>query len=298
MRLRQLECFKAVMVAGTMTAAAKRIGTSQPGVSNLIASLEHEIGFRLFERQKGRLVPTPEANQFYQSVERIVSGVEDVRRTAKQISEGKHGSLTIAALPGFGLSVLPAVISDLRNDRPGARFKILTRSTDAVRMMIPSQQCDIAIVETPMEELVEEVEVLRFECVAAMPEDHPLTVHDVLTPELIRSEPLITLYHDHPTTLQIQRSFFAGGLPWDPIVESRFFVTNCELVARGAGISIIDPLTADQYLPRNIAVRRYQPRIVHEIMITLPGDGPHSRLAVDFVQALKDKVQPYLLNDE
>ena len=61
MRLRQLVCFKAVMMAGTMTAAAKQLHTSQPGVSNLIASLENEIGFKLFDRQRGRLVPTAEA---------------------------------------------------------------------------------------------------------------------------------------------------------------------------------------------------------------------------------------------
>ena len=297
MRIKQLECFKAVLVDGTMTAAAKRIGTSQPGVSNLIATLEHEIGFQLFERRKGRLVPTPEASYFYQVVERIVNNVEDARRTAKQIAAGKHGSLIVATLPGFGLTVLPAVINRLRRERPETRFKLLTRSTHAVRMMIPTQQCDIAIVETPVEEMTGNEEILRFECVAILPAGHPLTKNEVLTPEMMASEPIVALHDDHPTTQQLQRAFFTSQVPWAPAVEARFFVTNCEIVAGGSCISVIDPMTADQYEGDAITVRKFRPRIVHEVAVTFPGAGPHSRLAGDFVAHLKEAVQPYLLLD-
>ena len=48
MNVRQLECFRAVMTSGTMTRAAELMEISQPAVSNLVASLEYEIGFKLF----------------------------------------------------------------------------------------------------------------------------------------------------------------------------------------------------------------------------------------------------------
>ena len=61
MKFRQMECFRELMVAGTVTAAAKALGISQPSASSLITNLERELGFALFKRTKGRLVPTPEA---------------------------------------------------------------------------------------------------------------------------------------------------------------------------------------------------------------------------------------------
>ena len=296
MKIRQLECFKAVMETGTMTAAAQRLNTSQPGVSNLIGALEHQIGFELFKRQKGRLSPTPEARQFYHIAERIVADVESAHNTARLIADGKHGNLTIATLPGMSLTAIPPVVDRLRKERPHVRFKILSQSTDAVRLMIPSEQCDVALVETTADTYVGVTEILRFECVAALPADHPLASQDEITPNLLAGEPLATLYQDHPTTQQLQRAFVASQLPWTPGVESRLFATCCELVAHGGSVSLVDPMTAEKYADRGVVTRRFVPRIVFEVALTLPGDGPHSRLAKDFIAAFKDYVAPYLLD--
>ncbi|MEM7747249.1 MAG: LysR family transcriptional regulator [Pseudomonadota bacterium] len=295
MRLRQLQCFREVMVSGTMTAAAKRLNTSQPGVSNLIAALEHEIGFELFERKKGRLIPTPEARHFYQNAERLVAELEEARRAARQIADGKRGFLTVATLPGMGLSILPKVISELRLDRPDTRVRILSRSTHAVRMMIPSEQCDVAIVETPIDDLAGHSEVFQFECIAIMPSDHALSELEIITPEAIGKESLVSLYSEHPTTVQLERAFFGRHVRWDPVVQSRLFATCCEIVASGGGIAIVDPMTAARYAGENLVVRRFEPQIIFEFAITLPGDGPYSRLTKEFVARLKSEMQPFVL---
>lgn len=60
MDVRQIEAFHAVMTSGTTARAAQVLRISQPAVSKAIASLERAVGFALFDREKGRLVPTPE----------------------------------------------------------------------------------------------------------------------------------------------------------------------------------------------------------------------------------------------
>ena len=295
MNLRQLECFTAVMATGTMTAAARQIRTSQPAVSNLIAKLEHDVGFSLFKRQKGRLVPTPEAHHFYRVAERIVSDMQGAREAAVQIADGKFGQVTIATLPGLGLNLVPSAIRDMRKDRPDTRFRILTRSTEAVRMMIPSEQCDVAIIDAPVEIYSGLTERLRFECVAVLPKHHSLARHDVLTPKLLFDQPLVTLFPEHPTTIQLQQAYFADQTAWRPVVESRFFATSCELVGQGAGVSVVDPITAHWYSSKVVA-RPFLPQIILELAVTLPGEGPHSRLARDFVKVLTDQAEPFRLS--
>ena len=58
MKFRQIEAFRFIMLRGTTAAAAAEMHISQPAVSRLLADLEDHLGFRLFERKKGRLLPT------------------------------------------------------------------------------------------------------------------------------------------------------------------------------------------------------------------------------------------------
>ena len=61
MNLKQLKAFRAVMVTGSVSEAARSLFRTQPTVSALIAGLEAEIGYPLFERRSRRLHPVPEA---------------------------------------------------------------------------------------------------------------------------------------------------------------------------------------------------------------------------------------------
>jgi DNA-binding transcriptional LysR family regulator len=71
MNLKHIEAFRAVMLAGSMTAAAKELFTSQPNISRLITQLERETGLLLFQRSGVRLIPTSEGNAFFREVERL-----------------------------------------------------------------------------------------------------------------------------------------------------------------------------------------------------------------------------------
>ena len=61
MNIRQLEAFRAIMVARSTIGAAELLNLSQPAVSRLLSQLEASLKLTLFDRSSGRLVPTPEA---------------------------------------------------------------------------------------------------------------------------------------------------------------------------------------------------------------------------------------------
>jgi len=77
---RQIEVFRTIMRCGTLTSAAQALNVSQPALSQLLLHAEDQLGFPLFRRLRGRLVPTPEAMQLFPEAERLHRDLESFRR--------------------------------------------------------------------------------------------------------------------------------------------------------------------------------------------------------------------------
>ena len=82
---RHLEAFRAIMRTGTVTGAGAMLGVSQPAVSRLLSQTERLAGFPLFERVRGRLVPTATAQALHEETERIFTGIEEVSALAARL---------------------------------------------------------------------------------------------------------------------------------------------------------------------------------------------------------------------
>jgi DNA-binding transcriptional LysR family regulator len=79
---RQIEAFRALMLAGTTTAAAEVMRVTQPAVSRLLADLQAALKLTLFDRRGTRLVPTSEALALYDEVQRSFVGLDRIAAVA------------------------------------------------------------------------------------------------------------------------------------------------------------------------------------------------------------------------
>src|SRR5690606_19395695 len=95
MNLRHMEVFRAVMLTGGVSGAAQLLHISQPAVSKMLMQSQRNLGFALFERVKGRLVPTSEAQALHAEIEALWRGVERVRDTTRELASPRSGSLTV-----------------------------------------------------------------------------------------------------------------------------------------------------------------------------------------------------------
>ncbi len=293
MKYRQLQAFRAVIITGTVTQAAESLGISQPAISNLIVTLEHQLGFSLFERRKGRLYPTPDAKYLYEDVERALSGFDKVTQTAKDIRELKTGTLSIACMPGLSLGFLPKVVAEFLDDRPKVTVSLQTRSSQKVQEWIAAQLFDVGLAELPIDHTGIESELLSFDCVCVLPENHSLAVKAIITPKDLDGLPFISLARDHMTFFRIKNAFSKAGAKRNIRVETQLFAPACSLVARGAGVSIIDPITAADYHNRGVVIRPFRPCIPFEIGILWPALQPRSALVEAFITLLKASAKTY-----
>src|SRR5699024_6652666 len=97
MNVRQLEAFCHVMETGSMTAAARKLGVSQPAVSKLIGGLEKSLNLPLFRRVGDRIFPSMEAQRLYPAARKIFEEIKNTKILSKRLQKAEVGTLRVAA---------------------------------------------------------------------------------------------------------------------------------------------------------------------------------------------------------
>jgi len=146
--------FLGVMKEGSLSAAARALGLTQPTVGRHIAALEQSLAAPLFIRSPAGLLPTEAAQALLAHVEAMESSASALERAVSSRSAGVRGVVRIAASEIVAVEVLPPVIADLRRVHPELVIELvasnrlqdlLRRDADiAVRMVRPRQESLIA----------------------------------------------------------------------------------------------------------------------------------------------------------
>lgn len=116
--LRQIEVFRAIMMTGSVSGAARLLAISQPAVSRILKQTEDRIKMPLFARRSGGLQPTPEAHRLYREVEKVYEGVQRVEALSKDLSRVKSGLLRVFSTPSVGHSLIPRAIARFHDTYP------------------------------------------------------------------------------------------------------------------------------------------------------------------------------------
>jgi len=294
MNLRQMEAFRAVMLTGSVSQAAKQLYRTQPAVSMVISSLEKEIGFELFERRKKRLYPTPEAHYLYTEIEAIFSRINDVSQTLQDIQNKQYGFLRIGCMPGPSNFFVPDLLADFLEAHPKVKASLQTRTSDAVQEWVASAQYDIGLAEITERDQAIDREVYELACLCALPVDHPLADESEITPQMLDGQPMITLHPDHSTYYQLKQLFEAQGLRFNVRLQTRFFIPAQRFVERGLGVCVMDPISVASYCsyarPGKVVFRRFVPQVSLKLGIIYPADNPQSQITQAFAEQLRERI--------
>lgn len=295
MNVRQLRCFQTVMALGTATEAAAALGISQPAVSLAIGSLERELGFVLFERVKGRLKPTREAQFLLDDAKSAIGALERTSQTARAIRSRTQGNLVVASYPGIALEFLPRVLTRFLKTRPGVRVELLSRSSHVIHELIPAQSFDVAIADLPVNRQDVQTRAMSLECVCVLPRRHALARKRLIEPRDLDGVPFFSLFKEHLIYYRVASAFAAANAHWNVVAECRFFASCCAFVAQGWGAGIVDPITAGDFAHRGVVARPFRPAIVYDIGLLLPARRPQSRLTRDFIAEVEREMQAFTM---
>ena len=231
-----VKSFLAVLDAGSLMGAARRLGAQQPTLSRHIAELEAQLGAPLFERTGRGVTPTAMALAIAESARQMEAGADALQRRLTAQRETTQGSVRITASQVVAAYLLPPVLAALQREEPGIRVELvasnqlsnlLRREADiAVRMVRPEQASLVArkLAEVPI--------------VAAAHRSYLARAGTPQRPEDLAQHRLIG--YDRDDT--IERGFAGFGLPLPPeafAVRTDDQIAYGRLLAAGAGIGFV-----------------------------------------------------------
>lgn len=128
--LKQIQAFIFIYESGSFTEAAKKIFLTQPAVSKLVADLEEQVGFKLFNRTTRRVFPTDAAEEFYVYAVSMIASLKSAQRSINEITTLQKGKISLAASPLMIAGIFSEKIALFRKKYPNIHFDIYELSTE------------------------------------------------------------------------------------------------------------------------------------------------------------------------
>jgi DNA-binding transcriptional LysR family regulator len=257
MNLRQIEVFRAVMRAGTLSGAAEVLHVSQPAVSRLIRYVESKLQVALFERSGGRLHPTPEAMALMREIDSAWRSIDRVKMYAEQLRHGVSDTLRICTNLSPALDLLPRAVAELKRRMPGLHIAMEIATQTQITEQLLTGECDIGVAAFVQHRhpalthhLIGEGNVL---CVMAA--DHPLAMRTQLKLEEIQAYDVISFGTETAHGKVVEALLGSGEALRKATVDVRYAYIACSVAVHGWGIALVDDLTVAGFKdPRLVAV--------------------------------------------
>ncbi len=287
MNERQITAFRHVLRLGSVTAAARAMSISQPAVSRHISDLEADLGFSLFERRSGKLLPLPEAQALGHEVERMFYGLDRLKAFAREMRGLTHSRISIASLPMASFRILPSAVGAFLRAHEGVRVTHNVHTSQRIADLVAAGQADFGIAQLPLgREDVRRVAAWRCPCVAVLPAGHALADKDTLNPKDLDGVPFVALAHQTVTAAFVTERFSEAGITPRVVAESQPSYAACGLVAEGLGVAIVDPFTPSIFPGESLSVVPFEPIIPFDVFLVVHAERPLTRA----VQTLIDLV--------
>jgi DNA-binding transcriptional LysR family regulator len=295
---RQFQAFHAIMERGTVTAAAEHLGVSQPAISNLLSQLERRTKFKLFERRRGRLVPTPEAAVLFEEIDTIVRGLDHVNQAVADLQNRTAGQLQVATNHAMAFGFIPAEIAVFCEKRPNLTLAVQSQYSGKIQEWVAAGLYEIGICERPI--LHEGLEERRFtfETLCAIPEGAGLAEDAPVTPSALDDYPFIIMGADHMVTRRTREAFHSNGAHFRVRGHTDLFRNALNLVKQGLGAAMIDPFTLASDDGQGYVLRRLEPTVHLDIVIVTRRDRPISVVGQEFLDQIIPQMEKIAIDEK
>ena len=287
MNLRHIEIFHAVYLSGSVSGAARTLNVSQPSVSKTLRHAESLLGFPLFERTGGRLVPTEDAHTLFGEVDQIQDRVRTLREGARNLKRGAGTLLRVSALPSLALGALPEAVARFLPGRANVKFDLQTVHHDDLVRKLYERETDVAIAyEVPRNAPIGSRRLGQGELAVLYRERDIPDAPPHMALSMLRGHRFISVAASGPIGQLFVQEQDRLELDLDETVAARTFYIAAALVRAGLGVTVVDSFTAEASLVPGLAMRPLEPRLRFDVHAMFLLNRPPTALITDFLKVL------------
>jgi DNA-binding transcriptional LysR family regulator len=290
---RHIEIFYSVYKYKTLTNAAKILNVSQPALSKSLQYLEHKLNLKLFTKQSGMLVPTPEADLLYRNAEKINLSVKEFNQIAANLSGSPSNFIEIGITPSLGTSFLPEILAKFTQLEPDIKFNIHNSQSHELMDKLYDFSHDIVLCyNPPKSDLYNKITLQKGEMVFIISSDNPnyvskteISLKELSKEQLIKVSNVLEIEDD----FSVEQALIEKNIRPDWIASTETFHVAKKMVEKGIAGSIIDSITANSGKTNEIKILKLRPAIKFTICAIQNPNKPSSVAVKRFIEFLRSQ---------
>lgn len=247
MDLKTLRTFQLIVKYGSFARAAKEMNYVQSTVTIQIQKLESDLGVQLIDRGKSKEFRLTEAGRlFHEQSMQIVKNMEQIQTSLTDLQSGETGHVRIGVTEPTGSYRIPRMLKEFMTMYPKIRIAVEFGNTPMLSERILRGELDLALCSAPdlgtdlyYEPLFKET------FVAIMPENHPLALKVLLSPEDIQGHCLLITSETCPYRKKLEMVMKDTGTPMIDTLEIGSMTALKSFVESGLGIALIPKIIAE-----------------------------------------------------
>lgn len=283
---RRVLIFRTVARCGSLSAAARALGWTQPAISQHLRRLERDVAVPLVTRTPGGVRLTEAGEALLRHADALAARLAVADDELAVLADLRAGRLRIAAFPSAAATLVPRLMTDLARDHPGVDVRLIEVEPPEATELVRAGDCDLALVfdhaSGPATDADLAVHPLGRDPVhAVLPAGHPLAGRSRLELAALAGERWVAGCQRCRDDL-LRASERAGFTP-DIRHETDDYVVVQNLVAGGLAVALLPQLALDAHAHPGVAtvpLRGHPPRRLAALTVTGGGDVPAVRAAL------------------
>ncbi|WP_448169043.1 LysR family transcriptional regulator [Burkholderia ambifaria] len=286
--IRQFEAFLAIVDLNSIAGAATRLGLTSSAVSQLLAELERELGFRLFDRTTRRVHLSSAGRDFLPSAESVLRHLHAAEQAASDIRNRAAGIVRVGAPLVLASTALPYAIVGYRALQPKVVVRIVDTGVEQLVDRVANGDIELAIGP-------DRATGARVQCEALFPtpwvlwcaQDHPLARRRRVRWQDLRDTPIVSSGREHETSVAQMLVDQPSHSRISPVEVVDNVTTAFGLAAQGLAVLLAPAYVKPLAHTFGLTMRRViEPETIREVCIYRPANRSLSPPAEGFAQFL------------
>jgi DNA-binding transcriptional LysR family regulator len=306
--LRSIQVFVATYEERSFTAAAKREHATQSGVSQHVRKLEERLGAKLFSRDRGRVVPTPAGDAYYERSVELLRLASAASSAVSRFGGSLTGELVAGLMPTMTRFALAPALSRFMDEQPNVAIRVVEAYSAVLTQQVRAGELDFAVVPAipntagiRSSHFLRTIELLVSRSESRLRHLDPVRLKDLGSLRLVVPGPQNTRRRSIETYLA------ANGLQCELVLELDAMLGTLDFVSRSDWVAILPGImmAADIERPSVTINPIVDPVFILDLVLIEPSRramSPAARLFLEMLQVESERLEepwaPYLARQE